>query len=210
MDKELKASREVFRPISGGMTANMPADAALGVFMNVDGERFISLMHSNKTFQTLLAGANMAIDMDKIIKSIDGDALVVMPRLGTDTLKLRMCAMLKSKDFLNDVDYWKKSCPAGSKIVDQGKDAYCYVGGGVEYHFGVSGNMLFYMGDTNQDAKAILSASANPLPAGVRGRITGRRLAMVLNLGAIVADDSSGSFVEALTGGANTLIYIVE
>lgn len=210
MDKELKASREVFRPISGGMTANMPADAALGVFMNVDGERFISLMHSNKTFQTLLAGANMAIDMDKIIKSIDGDALVVMPRLGTDTLKLRMCAMLKSKDFLNDVDYWKKSCPAGSKIVDQGKDAYCYVGGGMEYHFGVSGNMLFYMGDTNQDAKAVLSASANPLPAVVRGRITGRRLAMVLNLGAIVADDSFGSFVEALTGGANTLIYIVE
>ena len=80
----------------------------------------------------------------------------------------------------------------------------------MEYHFGVSGNMLFYMGDTNQDAKAILSASANPLPAVVRGRITGRRLAMVLNLGAIVADDSFGSFVEALTGGANTLIYIVE
>ena len=161
-------------------------------------------------FHRLAAPYAFGIRRDVLFHHIDGDALVVMPRLGTDTLKLRMCAMLKSKDFLNDVDYWKKSCPAGSKIVDQGKDAYCYVGGGMEYHFGVSGNMLFYMGDTNQDAKAVLSASANPLPAVVRGRITGRRLAMVLNLGAIVADDSFGSFVEALTGGANTLIYIVE
>ena len=79
IDEKLKKSREAFRPIKDSYVGNMSRNSVWGAFMNVDGKVFINMLHANKAFQALLAGMNMAVDMDKIIKSIDGDVVLASP-----------------------------------------------------------------------------------------------------------------------------------
>ncbi len=62
----------------------MPADALAGIFMNVKGKQFLPMMQSNRSLQTLLMGINQAVDMDNIMRSVDGDMAIVMPTLGDD------------------------------------------------------------------------------------------------------------------------------
>ena len=106
IDNELRASNSIFRPIKGAYVGNVPGNSFAGIFMNVDGSQFIKLLHSNKTFQALLAGMNMAVDMDNIIKSFDGDVAMFIPSEKGEK-GWGMAAKLKSKRFLDDVGYWK-------------------------------------------------------------------------------------------------------
>lgn len=210
IDSEIKSSYNILRPIKGKYLNSMSSNSLLGVFLNVDGGQFINLLHSNKTFQALLAGMNTAIDMDNIIKSIDGDFVVVIPKLVKDMPEMQMCAQLKSKAFLNDVDYWKQSCPAGSKILDWGKDSYCYTGGDLTYYFGVSSDMQFYSGSTETEAKSILSKSVEPLSADIQNMINGQRMAMVLNLNMLLGQDGLGIIAHSLLGDKSTVLYIMK
>ncbi len=99
----------------------MPADALAGIFMNVKGEQFLPMMQSNRSLQTLLMGINQAIDMDNIIRSVDGDMAIVMPSLDDNNMQMTMAAKLSHAKWLGDVDYWKTSCPAGANIANWGK-----------------------------------------------------------------------------------------
>ena len=73
IDKAIREAHTVYRPIAGRYLSAMPSDAVMGLFVNVDGNKFIELMRSNRSLQAMLAGINAAIDMDNIIKSVDGD-----------------------------------------------------------------------------------------------------------------------------------------
>lgn len=206
IDAKLKLSSAVFRPIKGTYVGRISANSVAGAFMNVDGEQFISLLHANKTFQALLAGMNMAIDMDNIIKSFDGDVVICLPDIKGKT-NVSMAAELKRKSFLDDVGYWKQSCPGGSKITDWSKDAYCYTNGEMSYYFGVTSDMQFYSGSTADDARGLLSKSSSQLPTSLQDKIKGRRLAVVLNIGALFGGND---FVSDMLGGIDTVLYVMK
>lgn len=206
IDAKLKATSALFRPIEGTYVDRISANSAAGAFMNVDGEQFITLLHANKTFQALLAGMNMAVDMDNIIKSFGGDVAICLPDI-KGKANVCMAAKLKRKSFLDDVGYWKQSCPAGSKITDWGKDAYCYTNGEMSYYFGVTPDMQFYLGSTADGARGLLAKSSTQLPAKLQDKIKGRRLAVVLNIGALLGDYD---FVSDMLGGVNTVLYVMK
>ncbi len=206
IDAKLKAASALFRPIEGTYVDRISANSAAGAFMNVDGEQFITLLHANKTFQALLAGMNMAVDMDNIIKSFDGDVAICLPDI-KGKANACMAAELKRKSFLDDVGYWKQSCPAGSKITDWGKDAYCYTNGEMSYYFGVTPDMQFYSGSTADGARGLLAKSSTQLPAKLQDKIKGRRLAVVLNIGALLGDYD---FVSDMLGGVDTVLYVMK
>ena len=210
INKSIRQSYNIFRPIQGKYAANVPAKSALSVFMNVDGQQFINLLHANKTFQSLLLGMNMAVDMDNIIKSINGDAAVVLNNVSDIGKGLRMCAQLGSRSFLDDVDYWKQSCPAGSRITDLGKDAYCFTNTDLTYCFGVSQDMQFYAGGTEEEAKGLLSAASEPLPQTVQNKIKGQRLVMLLNLDTLLGQQGAGGYVKSVLGDTNTVLLIMK
>lgn len=210
LDAQLKDSRKIFRPITETYTGNVPDTAAMGVFMNVDGRQLINVLHSNKTFQALLAGVNTAIDMDNIIKSIDGDVAFVLPEYAKKHTYIQMCAKLRSKDFLEDIDYWKKSCPVGSKIVNWDVDAYSYVNDGMSYFFGVTKDLQFYSGSTESYARNILSKAADPLSAEIQSLIKGNRLALFINVNSFVSHDGIGKLIKSFIGGKETVLYIME
>ena len=189
----------------------MSKDDVLGLFVNVKGEEFIHLMNENPGFQALLAGVNAAIDMDNIIKSIDGDMCVIMPSSMEDNVRVSMCAHLAHSDWLKDVGYWKQSCPQGGQIRDWGKDAYYYTDGKTAFYFGVSSDLQFYSGGSEDDARMALRQSVNPLATSMQRLIEKQKMVMVMNLDALSKDkdgtDGLSTWLKPLFGDVRSVVY---
>lgn len=213
IDKAMKESRGVFRPIVGKYLPYMPEDAPITAFMNVGGSDFIDILHANKGFQALLAGINTAIDMDNIIKSIDGDMAITVYGHGDDTQSIRMAAQLGNRDFLSDVGYWKESCPAGSKIVDWEKDSYHYTGNSISYYFGVTEDNQFYSGSTADMAKSSVGGTTTALSSAIQDSIKGKRLCMVISIAPLIGGGSQAGIVRSLLaplfGNVETILLTI-
>lgn len=214
VDKALREANRTYRKISGKYVPCMSDGALLGFFTNVDGREFIKLLQSNKGMQALLAGINTAIDMDNIIRSVDGDMSIVIPNVSDDAMQISIAAQLGSKDWLSDVDYWKSSCPKGGKIADWGKDSYFYTDGSTSFYFGVTTDNQFLSGNSEAAARTSILPSSTPLSKSVQSLIEGKRLCMVLNVKALESqtDDlaSITSFLKPLFGDVNAIVYSIK
>lgn len=214
VDKALKDAAANYRPIKGNYVTSMPDDAMAGIFMNVDGTKFLPMMQSNKGIQQLLLGINAAIDMDNIIRSVNGDMAIVMPSFSDSNLKLTMAAQLAHSKWLADVGYWKSSCPKGSSIADWGKNSYYYTDGKTSFYFGVSDDNQFFSGSDQLLASYSIKPSNHPIASNIRKEVVGQKLAMVINL------SKSGNGNEAMTaitgllspifGNLNTIVYTLK
>jgi len=214
IDRRLKEAYAGYRPITDEFLENIDASSLFALFMNVDGGKYISMLHDNKPVQVLLAGLNMAVDMDNIIRSVDGDMVLASSGYDGDMMQVQLGARLKKRDFLADVPYWKQSCPAGCSISDWGKDAYRYDGGGFDFYFGVSADGRFYAGSTAEMARGILEKSSAPLSAEIRAALRGQRLGLMLNVAEMKDDNETVGAVTALlrpvVGNVDITLYTVK
>jgi hypothetical protein len=212
IDQALEDASKVYRPIQGKYVQSMPDSSAMGLFVNVDGKQFIKLMRQNRGIQAMLAGINAAIDMDNIIKSINGDMAIITPSLAEGNFQLSMAAQLKNLDWLADVDYWKQSVPEGGRIADWGRDCYYYKGGNTTYYFGVTSDMQYMSGGSKEAALQSVKPSANPLRSTIANAIKGKKLVMVINMKAFGGDKASAitSMLRPLFGDVNTIVYILK
>lgn len=210
-DKALKEANKTFRPISGKLTKRMSGEAAISFITNTDGAKFIDVLHANKDFQTLLAGINTAIDMDNIIRSINGDMVISLKNYGNDNPKMQMIAELGNRDFLKDIAYWKQSCPAGTRIEDVGKDAYRFVGKDMSFNFGVTTDNLFYAGNADDMA-------ANGKADGADNRLTvafdsvkGSRIGIIIHIPSLFGGSSeakiAGEMLKQVIGKTETIVF---
>lgn len=212
INEELQKATSVYRPIKGRYAASMDETDAVGLFLNVDGSRFIEQMRQNSGLRVMLAGINTAIDMDNIIKSIDGDMALISPKLGTDHFQMMMAAKLKHADWLADVDYWKQSVPAGGHIGDWGRDCYYYSGDNTTYFFGVTDDWQYMSGGSKEAALRSIKPAAKPISKFLQTKIKGEKLVMIVNFSAL-----QGSKAEALTsllkpmfGNLNAIVYTLK
>ena len=193
IDDALQKAQETYRPIKGQYVKSMPSDALAGIFMNVNGEQFLPMMQSNRSLQTLLMGINQAVDMDNIIRSVDGDMAIVMPSLTDADMKMMMGAKLAHSKWLGDVDYWKQSCPAGAKIANWGKNSYFYTDGKTSFYFGVTDDLQFFSGSDQLLAQYAVKPSNHPIDPKIQNQVIGQKLAMVVNLGNGAGSGNTGS-----------------
>ena len=171
------------------------------------------MLHEDKAMQVLLAGLNTAVDMDNIIRSIDGDMAFVVPGYEGDRMQVQLGARLRTRGFLEDVDYWKKSAPKGSSITDRGKDFYSYDGGDISFCFGVSADNRFYAGSTETLAREILQKSSSPFSPEIRKAMKGQRMCMLVNVEKMAEGNEVMSTVMPLLvpviGKVGTVLYII-
>lgn len=214
IDTALKNANKNYRPIKGKYVASMPDDAMAGIFMNVDGNKFLPMMQSNKGIQQLLLGINAAIDMDNIIRSFNGEMAIVMPSFSDSNLKMTMAAQLAHTKWLGDVDYWKQSCPQGSRIADWGHQAYSYTDGKTSFYFGVTDDKQFYSGSDEILASYSIKESNHPISADIRKEVVGQKLAMVVNFTKSGAGNDAVSAVTSLLapifGKLNSIVYTLK
>lgn len=223
VEKALAEYERVLRPIEGRYAQNFSNNAFLCVAMNVDGERFLPMIQKHETMTAFLASANAAIDMNNIIKSIDGDVAMMYSgdflSLGSRFLLL---SELSHSHWLADVGYWKTSTPKGGEIKDLGKDTYCYTDSQSQYYFGLVGgtkdsqksasSLQFFCGNTPNAATSPFEPVGESISSAVVEKIKGNRLAVVVNLeksGGILAMMLKEKF-QPLFGDFNTVVYLVE
>ena len=222
-EKALKDYERVLRPIEGRYSQNFSAHSFLNITMNVDGEQFLPMIQKHETMMAFLASANAVIDMNKIIKSIDGDVAMMYSGdfLSSDNQFL-LLAQLSHSQWIADVDYWKTSTPKGGEIKDLGKDSYCYTDGKSPFYFGVdngsketpksASSQQFFCGNTSEAASSPFEPAESPIPSAVTDKIKGNRLVVVVNLekgGSLVGSMMKAAF-QPFLGGFHTLVYIVE
>ena len=205
IDKKLKENDKVFRPVTDDMLGKLSPRSMGFLFMNVNGEDFLKVLQQNRGFQALLAGANTAIDMDNILRSVDGDIVFSLSNLNGD---FDLMARLAKKDFLNDVGYWKTSCPAGSTITDAGKDAYLYKNGDMRFSFAVTPDNLFVSSLRHGEVQAEVD-TALKLTDGVLSKVKGSRLTMLVDLNKI-DNKAVAEIIKPILGGKNKILYIKE
>ena len=212
IDKSLKDATKIYRPIKGKYINSMPKNAMLGMFLNVNGNKFLPLMHSNKGIQQLLMGVNAAIDMDNIIRSVNGEMAIITPTYGSDNISMSMTAQLENCKWTNDVGYWKQSCPAGGKILDWQKNAWYYTDNKTTFYFGVSKDMQFFSGSSKEEAAQSIMDSKEQLGDNVKDIIKGQKLVMVINMNAMKGDKAGAvtSMMKPIFGNLETIVYTLK
>ena len=211
IEESLRQSAHVYRTIKGRYVDCLPEGAMMAMFMNVDGSQYIDLLRRNSGFQALLAGVNAAIDMDNIIKSVDGDLAIMIPTMSDDDLRISMASELAHSKWLADVGYWKQSCPEGGRIIDWGPNAYSYLNGKTSFFFGVSPDNQFYSGSSAEEAKNSIVPSKNPTSALLQTKIKEGKVVMVVNLQAFGGDEGMlptlKNLIRPVFGDVNTIVY---
>lgn len=210
----IKQNWQTFRPIGQNFLHGGPGQMKL--WLNVDGNKFLPLLQQNKSLQSVLAGINMAIDMDNIIRSIDGDMLLSIDNVAHEMPDLGMVASLRNTNFLKDVSYWKQSCPQGSRIDDWSGPApgssYVFVSGRTHYYFGAFRHQhpLFFSGNSEAQARQLASLPASS--AQKTAVVEGKRFAFSMDFQSIDNEALSiiSQLLEPLFGKLTSIVYTVD
>lgn len=205
IDKKLKENEKIFRPVTDDMLNKLSPRSIGFMFMNVNGGSLLNVLRQNRGFQALLAGANTAIDMDNILRSIDGDMVFSINNINGD---FGLMARLANRDFLKDVGYWKSSCSAGSSITDIGKDSYLYKNGDLRYSFAVTSDNLFHSSLYHGEAQDVEDVALK-LPDDILSKIKGSRLSMLIDIDKI-DNNIVSDIIKPILGGSNKILYIKE
>ena len=219
VDAALKAAHQVFRPISGHYGEVAKGAGLMAMQVNVNGQDFLPLIQQDKGLQALLAGINTAIDMDNIIRSVDGDMIITINAMDDEHLSMAMGAELSNYRFLEDVGYWKQSCPAGGRIVDwqhgdmklKDHKAYQYISGNTSFYFGVmpTNPALFYSGTEAHKALQMLHI---PASGDFDPRVKGEKMVMTISLAGLSGDKQEAttaitSMLKPLFGNISLIEY---
>ena len=212
IDEALKKAQQTYRPIKGDYVKTMSTSDGMGLFMNIDGKNFHKLIRQNRGVSTMLMGINTAIDMDNIIKSIDGDMALIASGLGNDKLQMMMGAKLGNSNWLKDVAYWKQSVPKGGRIGDWGKNCFYYTGNQTAYYFGVTNDMQYMSGGSKDEALRSIRPSQNPINTELQQLIIGNKLVMLINFEALKDQKAQAitSMLKPLFGELNTIVYTMK
>ena len=212
IDEALKKAQQTYRPIKGDYVKTMSTSDGMGLFMNIDGKNFHKLIRQNRGVSTMLMGINTAIDMDNIIKSIDGDMALIASGLGNDKLQMMMGAKLGNSNWLKDVAYWKQSVLKGGRIGDWGKNCFYYTGNQTAYYFGVTDDMQYMSGGSKDEALRSIRPSQNPINTELQQLIIGNKLVMLINFEALKDQKAQAitSMLKPLFGELNTIVYTMK
>lgn len=209
VEKQLREAESIFKPIQGKYKNCIPDDVLLSISMNVEGSKLLPLLQADDQLQVMLTGINAAIDMDNIIKSINGDMTLVIPAFQPTGFSASLRAQLAHKDWLKDVGYWKKSVPEGGRIGDWGRNAYYYSDNKTSFYFGVSDDNQFYSGQDKKAALASIQPVRNPLNSKIREKIVNGKMVAVLNLSGEnqSAEQVLPTILKSVFGNVQTVVY---
>ena len=214
IDKALKKVANAYQPIGKTFVHEAVSPAALTLFANMQGENLLDVLQDNPVLSTMLTALNTAIDMDNIIRSVDGDFVMCTNTSSSVQPNLSMKAQVKATNWLMDIGYWKHSCPPGSTIYDAGPRAYVYDNGRFKYYFGLKTDSLFYALPYSPSQQPVLTTTSDNVKATLSNEIAGKRLALVFNIDALFASKSikgeSLITLQNYLGGVNTIVYILE
>lgn len=209
INRTIEESFDVYRPITERYIRSMSADALLGMFVNVDGKEFLPLLQANKGLQVMMTGINQVIDLDNIIRSINGDMSVTVPNSSEGINRLAMAAQLAHSEWLDDIGYWKQSVPKGGRLEDAGKNTYYYADGKTKFCFGITDDLQFFSAGSREEAAGLFLKSSHQLPSYIQQQVIGEKLVVVVNLEGVDNETVKvfANLLKPVFGQLNTIVY---
>ncbi len=109
--KQIDSYFNGFKPIRGDYEGQIPRSSSTWACLGMDGRKMIGIMNGIPKIKEMLLGANLGIDADNMIRSINGDVLVCIGQhdLSNVASGIKVYAQLDNTDFMKDVNYWIKS-----------------------------------------------------------------------------------------------------
>lgn len=182
IDKALKSSAS-YKPFSDKYMDCISSKSLISTICGIDGESLVNLMRSNDMLRTLLIGLNTTIDIDNMLKSIDGDLLMSVQEMTGDRFDIQLIADTDNSDWLADVGYWKKTTPEGSRIANwKFPDSYSLTSSDMNLFFGLNDRGQLYLGTTEKLADMAGQPVSNSLPDNIKTAISRKRLGIIVNV----------------------------
>lgn len=189
-DKAKKAFEDTdkhMRKIQGQYVDAPAEDFFVWACFGVDGEWFLKNLKKNDSAKQLLLLVERAIDIEQIIRSVDGDMAFVLPSTfitgesGSGVIDFIATAQVKDTKFLADVDYWKRTMrDYGLSMSEGGKNQYVINGNDMSMCWGVDDNNV-YMAST-EAFNSNLTSRRSTLLNGYKSDILHSRFYMYVNL----------------------------
>ena len=129
-----------------GEFLNAPSEGFFVWFtVGCKGDWLLQRLKSNEQAKQLLFMLERGIDIEKMLKAVDGDFTLIVPNVPASSVPdFLLLAHLDNTDFLKDVDYWQKSASDyGISLVSDGKNQYRLLADGFELDWGVDGKTLY-------------------------------------------------------------------
>ena len=150
---ELKRMDDLLRPIKGSLTDYAHTENVAWIALNVEGATLLDALRSNNAVRTALLALNLAFDLDRIIRSVDGDVALELTNVssflgnfGVDNplRGLYVTAKVENTDFLSDASTWGNNLFGVQALTQQD---FALNLGATSYYFGVQ-DRTFYLGAT--------------------------------------------------------------
>lgn len=148
VQKALEEGDKYLKHIEGKYIDSPSEDFMVWAGANINGEWLLNLLKQDKDMKQGLFLLGRGIDVDMMLKAIDGDVALILPQnfvtKSSEESQFICFANLKNSDFLKDVAYWKKSMSEyGMTMTETAKNHYNLKAEGYSFNWGVDDKDLF-------------------------------------------------------------------
>ena len=217
-DRQLQTALEHYHPIRPFFADRISGEAVFSLACGMKGEDMLQLLRSNPTLRTVLMGMNTSLDMDKLIRSVDGNILLSLRSWQGEHSQFVVLAEQKQPDWTQDIDYWMQSAPPGTairRIPSASPYPQLSVNSGSwQLRLGISEDSLLYLATSDSLLQSVLQQTNRPLPAPVAAQVAHSRFCGVLGLEALAKQNSElkgmAAFLRSLLGKTDYIVYSIE
>lgn len=200
-----------FHKIEGNYIDSPVDGFALFATMGVKGEWLLDQLKQEPNAKQILLGLERGIDIEQMLRSIDGDMAITVPSsvtLSTDitSADFMFLADLKKKDFLSDVSYWQSTMKDyGMTMRKTSGNDYVLQAQDYKLHWGVDDNTLYFASDRMFGINA--TSKRSTLLSSLDKQIRDSQFFLYLNLQQTLSAHRFGyAFLNNLAGRFQSLI----
>lgn len=187
------------QPIEGNLFNLQPADPVFWLCFNIKGETLLNFLRQQPQLRTALLGLNMMADVDMMLKAIDGDVLITMPKLDIKNPELLLTATLANADFLKNAGDW-------DGITKRGAQDFMASLEGIPTYFGVRNGVLYLTNSQKLADSACETTGVRSVPAMANGKC----LSAALNADQIIKSYPGLSLMLSAIPGVRSAVNGIE
>ncbi len=178
-NKQLDHLEDLLEEIDGDLNQTLPANALFSIVMGVDGEDLVERLRENKVSRTALLAANMVLDLDMILKSLDGDVALSVLNMDNDTPNVLFQAKLDNDKFMKKVGEWNDatSRSMGFSFYAQDNNQAVCMYNGTPIYFGTKDKRLLI-----SDSEAMIRGGNADAKWSLASEMKGKRLFATLDI----------------------------
>ena len=188
----------LLQPVQGKLADFGPANPIFWLCVNVKGETLLDVLRKQPRLRTALLGLNMVVDADMMLKAIDGDVMIAVPRIDTRQPEVLLTATLSNTDFLKNANDW-------DNVTKRGESDFFASHEGVDTYFGVRNGLLYLTNSQKLADSACEKTDAGDLPVA-----KGKCLSASINAGQILKTYPAVSLMLAAMPGLKDAVASVD